>query len=180
MIPNKTINEKVGKDLKYREETLMTHIKGYMTFLVNARCMRPSCEHPGELLVPVCLSALLWFWVFIIIIIIILRFIAHTFCTFLFAFCFTFFFSCHLEPIIRPTSQLQNTGLNVVREILDVDGAGRLIDGGGLPHNQSVVVDGGLGHESHLVVPVGTETHSCWATLALDAGRGKGKGRGAG
>ncbi len=56
-----------------------------------------------------------------------------------------------------PEDKQQIAGLLVEGEELDVDGAGGLVDGGRLPDHGAVGVQRGLGHQSHLVVPVGAD-----------------------
>ena len=62
----------------------------------------------------------------------------------------------YLEPVERPAAKLEPAGLLVEGEVSDVDITGGLEDGGWLPLDQPVVVQGGLGHRRDVVVTVGT------------------------
>ena len=64
------------------------------------------------------------------------------------------FLSHYLIPVIGPRPKLHLALLDVEGEELDVDDAGRLVDGGGLPHHQPVWVQRGLRHQRHLIVAV--------------------------
>ena len=65
--------------------------------------------------------------------------------------------SANLESVIGPRPDLEEAGLGVVREILDVHETGRLVNGGRHPMDQAVEVDGRLRHEGDLVVAVRAE-----------------------
>ena len=65
--------------------------------------------------------------------------------------------SANLESVIGPRPDLEEAGLRVVREILDVHETGRLVNGRRHPMDQARVVDGRLCHEGDLVVAVRTE-----------------------
>ena len=60
----------------------------------------------------------------------------------------------NLESVIGPGSDLEEAALGVVREILDVHETRRLVNGGRLPVDRAVEVDGRLRHHGHLVVAV--------------------------
>ena len=63
----------------------------------------------------------------------------------------------HLKPVIGPRAELHDTGLLVEGEILDVDLAGRLVDGRGLPLYKAVPPQGGLGGKGHFKIAIGAE-----------------------
>lgn len=60
----------------------------------------------------------------------------------------------YLKAVIGPRTELEDTGLLVEWEVLHVDLAGWLINGRGLPLDQSLMVDGGLRGQGHLEVAV--------------------------
>lgn len=60
----------------------------------------------------------------------------------------------YLKAVIGPRTELEDTGLLVEWEVLHVDLAGWFINGGGLPLDQSLMVDGGLRGQGHLEVAV--------------------------
>ena len=60
----------------------------------------------------------------------------------------------NLESVIGPGSDLELAALRVVREILDVHETRRLVNGGRLPVDRAVEVDGRLRHHGHLVVAI--------------------------
>lgn len=60
----------------------------------------------------------------------------------------------YLESIVRPTTEFENAGLFVKRKILNVNFTGGLVNGWWLPLDQTLMVDGGLGGQRHLKVPV--------------------------
>lgn len=62
----------------------------------------------------------------------------------------------YLKAVVSPATELQHTRLLVKREILNINLAGRLVNGRRLPLDQALVVDGGLGGKSHLKVAVRT------------------------
>ena len=59
-----------------------------------------------------------------------------------------------LISVVSPTPELHGALLLVKGEELDVDGAGRLVDGGRLPNDLALWIQSRLGHERHFVVPV--------------------------
>lgn len=63
----------------------------------------------------------------------------------------------HLEAVVRPTAKLHDTRLLVKREVLDVDLARALVDGGWLPLHPACVVEGGFRGQRHLEVAIRTE-----------------------
>ena len=63
----------------------------------------------------------------------------------------------HLKPVIGPGPEFHDTGLLVEGEILDVDLAGRLVDGRGLPLYKAVPPQGGLGGKGHFKIAIGAE-----------------------
>ena len=62
----------------------------------------------------------------------------------------------YLETVIRPAAKLHDTGLLVEWEVLDVNLARRLVDGGRLPLDEAVVPQGRLGRQGHLEIAVRT------------------------
>ncbi len=68
--------------------------------------------------------------------------------------------SADLESVIGPRAHLKDAALRVIREVLDVDEAGRLVDGGRAPLHQPVEPQRRLCHQRHLVVPVGAATNT--------------------
>ncbi len=60
-----------------------------------------------------------------------------------------------LETVVRPAAKLHDARLLIEGEVLDVDDAGGLVDGGRLPLHQAVVPQCRLGRQSHLKVAVG-------------------------
>ena len=62
----------------------------------------------------------------------------------------------HHETVVGPRSELEEALLIVEGEELDVDVAGRLVDGRRVPHDLAGVVQLRFRHDSHLVVAVGT------------------------
>ena len=60
----------------------------------------------------------------------------------------------YLKAVIGPRTELEDAGLLVEWEVLHVDLAGWLINGRGLPLDQSLMVDGGLRGQGHLEVAV--------------------------
>ena len=65
--------------------------------------------------------------------------------------------SPNLKPIIGPGPKLHDTGLFVEGKILDVDLAGRFVDGRGLPLHQPVVPQGRLRCQCYLKITVRAE-----------------------
>ena len=66
----------------------------------------------------------------------------------------------HLETVVRPTTEFQDARLLVEGEVLDVDLAARLVNGGRLPLDQAAVVHGRLRGQRHLEVPVRAKSHT--------------------
>ena len=62
-----------------------------------------------------------------------------------------------LVAVVSPASEFHVAALLVEGEPLDVDLAGRLVNGRRLPDDLSGVVEAGLGHQGHLVLSVGAE-----------------------
>lgn len=60
----------------------------------------------------------------------------------------------YLEAVIGPRTKLENAGLLVEREVLDVNFTGGFIYCRWLPFDQSLMVDCGLGGQGHLEVSV--------------------------
>lgn len=60
----------------------------------------------------------------------------------------------HLEAVIGPRAELEDAGLYVVGEKLDVDGARGFVDGWRLPEHPPIGVDCRLCHQRHFVVAV--------------------------
>jgi len=65
-----------------------------------------------------------------------------------------------LGPAVRPRTELQLARLDVEREVLDVDRAGRAEDGGRKPQDDSRVRDDGHGISVLLQPLVGAETRA--------------------
>lgn len=61
----------------------------------------------------------------------------------------------NLKPIIGPRPEFHHTGLLIERKVLDVNHAGRLVDGRRLPLNEAVEPQGGLRRQRHLEIAVG-------------------------
>lgn len=51
----------------------------------------------------------------------------------------------YLEAVVSPTTKFEDAGLLVEGKILDIDLARALVNGGGFPFDEALVVDGGLG-----------------------------------
>ena len=66
--------------------------------------------------------------------------------------------SSHLKSVERPTAELEETGLLIEGEELDVDLARRLEDRRRIPDDFAVVVEDRLRHRRHDVVAVRTGT----------------------
>ena len=64
----------------------------------------------------------------------------------------------YLVAVECPRSELHVAALLVEREVLDVDGAGTLVDRRRLPANAAVREQRRLRHQRHLVAPVRADT----------------------
>ena len=60
----------------------------------------------------------------------------------------------HLEAVVGPAAELHDAGLLVEGEVLHVDLARGLVDGGRLPLHEAVVPQRRLGGERHLEVAI--------------------------
>ena len=62
----------------------------------------------------------------------------------------------HHESVIRPAPELHHALLLVKGEILHINAAVGLVDGGGVPLDPPRVGQDRLGHDGHLVVAIST------------------------
>lgn len=62
----------------------------------------------------------------------------------------------HHVAVVGPGAKFHEAGLLVKGEELDIDLTRGLVDSWRLPGDPAIVVQHGLGHDGHLVVPVGT------------------------
>ena len=72
-----------------------------------------------------------------------------------------------LVAVVSPASEFHVAALLVEGEPLDVDLAGRLVNGRRLPDDLSGVVEAGLGHQGHLVLSVGAEEKDFFTILLI-------------
>ena len=75
----------------------------------------------------------------------------------------------HLESIVGPRAKLENTRLFVEGKVLDVDFATRFVDGRRFPFDETSVVHGRFGRQSHLKVTVRAASKQRHTTLICDA-----------
>ena len=76
--------------------------------------------------------------------------------------------SSNLKPIIGPRSEFHHTGLLIERKVLDVNHAGRLVDGRRLPLDEAVEPQRGLRRQSHLEISVGARFGKGFVQRRLD------------
>lgn len=60
----------------------------------------------------------------------------------------------YLKTVVRPTTKLEDARLLVERKVFDVDLARALVNGGWLPLDEPLMVDGGLCGQGHLEIAV--------------------------
>ena len=60
----------------------------------------------------------------------------------------------NLESVIGPRSHFKHAALDIVRKVLDVNETRGFVNSRRLPSYGTIVIDGGLGHQSHFVVAV--------------------------
>ena len=64
----------------------------------------------------------------------------------------------YLESVIRPATKFQDAGLFVKGKIFDVNFTRGLVNGGRLPLDEPLVIDGGFRRQGYLEVAVRAET----------------------
>lgn len=65
---------------------------------------------------------------------------------------------CHLVPAECPRAEPHLTALLVEGKVLDIDGAGALVDGDGNPQNLPVIVHHHIGLKRHFILAIRTNT----------------------
>lgn len=60
----------------------------------------------------------------------------------------------YLKTVVGPTTKFEDARLLIERKIFDVDFARALVNSRRLPLDEALMVDGGLGRQGHLEIPV--------------------------